>query len=91
VNHKNGIKDDNRLCNIEWVSEEENVAHAVGIGIRARGSKIAGAKLDNSSVMRIRELLEAGVLLQREIADKFGVSRSTIGSIKRRRIWAWLK
>jgi hypothetical protein len=46
-------------------------------------------KLTKEDVLQIRELLEEGVPKQ-QIADEFGVSKKSVGDIKRGKFWSWL-
>lgn len=80
VNHKNGIKHDNRLVNLEWATRRENHDHAT------RVLKIRGKKLTYAKVRRIRnELLSKQI---KELAAKYKVSRTTLWKIKTGQWWA---
>ncbi len=48
------------------------------------------SKLTVDEVREIREIQDEGGWTQQEIADAFGVDRSTIYSIKRGKTWFWL-
>ena len=88
INHKNGIKTDNRLCNLEVVTMSENMTHRYReLGLNGvQGSKSHYAKLTEADVLEIRALLEAG-LKQLEIARRFNVGRTNISLIKNRKTW----
>lgn len=81
VNHKNCQPKDNRLENLEWVTEKENYEHATLNGRMAK-------KLGVMDVRIIRSLREQGIFL-REIASCFSVTESVVSEISNRKSWAW--
>jgi DNA-binding XRE family transcriptional regulator len=80
INHLNGIKTDNRLCNLEAITSEENIAHAVRTGLLA-------TKLTEQDVREIKRLLAEGDTTQKEIANMFNVAPATISQINLGKTW----
>lgn len=82
VNHKNMVKTDNRIDNLEWVSRSENIKHSYDSydRFRMQGTKSPVAKLDDDKVREIKTLLSHG-LSQRSIAKMYGVCHTVIRGI----------
>lgn len=88
VNHKNGNKLDNRLENLEYLTNAENMRHAYVTGIRTNphGEEHGGSKLKESEVRLIRKspnIPGSG----RALAKQFGVSPGLISAIRKGRLW----
>ena len=89
VNHINGIRDDNNLKNLEWVTNTENARHAqtlpwVGHPV---GEKTHCAKLTDLKVKEIRSIVKAGTHSYTQLAAKFAIDVSAISRIVNRQSW----
>lgn len=73
---------------LAWKSPAENAADKLVHGTDSRGEKAGTAKLTEADVLEIRRL--RGVETQTALARMFGVDRSNIGLIQRRKNWGWL-
>lgn len=100
INHKNGVKDDNYVDNLEWCTKRENTLHAMANGLMSftppkdnykylahqKGELHPCAKLTLIQVNEIRELSKMGIKAK-ELALKFNISPRTIRAIVNKERW----
>lgn len=88
INHIDGNKLNNRVDNLEPVSQKENLKHAIDNGLYGRvyeGETNTSSKLKEFEVREI--LLNIDSLSERKLAMKYNVSKSLIHNILHRRNW----
>lgn len=85
VNHKDGNKKNNHFTNLEWVTNQENVTHAVETGLVLRGEDTWNG-ISEQDAIRICELLSEGVRLC-DIARETGTNYSVVKHIYNKNSW----
>jgi hypothetical protein len=91
VNHIDGNKLNNRVENLEWVTQSENLQHAVKLGtLKTRGENNPLAKLKTEDVLHIRKVYSEGKYTVNQLIKMYNVSEYAIRAIITKRTWAWL-
>jgi hypothetical protein len=89
VNHKDGNKTNNRLTNLEWASDLEQIRHAYATGLKF--NDVAGEK-NPTAVLKVEDVIEIKRSLLRgerscDLSRKYNVSHSAIQKIKTGHNW----
>jgi len=80
INHKNFDRTDNRVCNLEWVTAQENIQHCSRNGRLYVAFNNKSAKATFAIAQEIRSLSASGHS-GRLIAKRFGISHQSVCSI----------
>ena len=89
INHKDCNKLNNTLENLEWCNRNYNIQYAFKYGKATnKGIKNPNAKLKESDIQTIKNMLKNGIYSQSDIAKLFKVHKNTIQMINSNKTWS---
>jgi hypothetical protein len=90
INHKDGNKLNNYIDNLEWCTLSDNIKHAITTLSRhafRNGEVNLKSKLTNEQVLEIRQKYSTGNTSYKKLSAEYGVYKSTIGRIVKKKNW----
>lgn len=88
--HLNDVKSDNRLENLVWGIQEDNIADAVRNGKIKLGRDRKNTKASEETALKVRELWATGQHFQKDLAKMFGLTKGIVQSICCGETWKYL-
>ena len=83
VNQINGIKTGNRVENLEWATQKENINQAWGIGLskNKKGHKSLLSKLNKDQRIQMLTDYVVNRVSQKQVAKKYSISQPLVSMI----------
>lgn len=80
VNHKDGNRLNNRIDNLEWCCQSENITHALSEGLwdLVKGQNHYSATVSDEDKQKCVSLYATGKYTQKQLASQFNVARTTV-------------
>lgn len=95
INHIDGNKENNTLNNLQWVTSQENIHHAIETGLTnfsyLQGEKTNFSHYTEKDAKLVIDLLKSNKYTDKEISKITGFPvRSFIAKIRRKETWTYL-
>jgi len=87
VNHIDGVKTNNNVFNLEWVTGSENVLHAYKNNLMSSETNRRCAKINKKEVVEIRDLYKNKIFKVAELSYLYELSIGGIYNITSNKVW----
>ena len=86
VNHRNGVRADNRAVNLEWTTTSENIKHSYD-ELGKKPNRYYGPNPNRKMTAEQIVAIRSDNRRQVDIAAEYGIDQTTVSDIKRRKIY----